>query len=338
MKALYDKAFYFIYDTSLVLSRPGLRLSKHEKRLVISDKEKCLEEIPFFRITSITLSKGISLTTDMLMSLSEKEIEVVFVDGIGRPFGSFIGTAHMRSARLRRAQYAAFNLSKGIYLARVFAEAKIRNQVKLLQYFTRNEPDEEVGTIIIQLKEILETLENFASDAAESARSSIMGYEGHAARIYWNAVSRLLEDKAEFNGRTGRGAIDSVNSCLNYGYAILYGEVWRAILRVGLDPYAGFLHSDRDGNLSLVYDLTEEFRQPLVDRAIISTFRRKWKPELDSEGRLSIVSRKHILDLVKENLDRENYSVTRLIAAQAKSLADYFIDKGVYQPLKRRWW
>ena len=85
MKALYDKAFYFIYDTSLVLSRPGLRLSKHEKRLVISDKEKCLEEIPFFRITSITLSKGISLTTDMLMSLSEKEIEVVFVDGIGRP-------------------------------------------------------------------------------------------------------------------------------------------------------------------------------------------------------------------------------------------------------------
>jgi CRISPR-associated protein Cas1 len=57
---------------------------------------------------------------------------------------------------------------------------------------------------------------------------------------------------------------------LNYGYGILYGNVWGAILNAGLEPFAGFLHVDRPGKPSLVLDLVEEFRQPVVDRAILS--------------------------------------------------------------------
>jgi hypothetical protein len=45
-----------------------------------------------------------------------------------------------------------------------------------------------------------------------------------------------------------------------------YGQVERAVLLDGLDPYAGFLHEDRPGKPSLVLDLIEEFRQLVVDR------------------------------------------------------------------------
>jgi len=41
-------------------------------------------------------------------------------------------------------------------------------------------------------------------------------------------------------------------------------------MNAGLEPFAGFLHVDRSGKPSLVLDLMEEFRQPVVDRAIFS--------------------------------------------------------------------
>ena len=41
-------------------------------------------------------------------------------------------------------------------------------------------------------------------------------------------------------------------------------------MNAGLEPFAGFLHVDRSGKPSLVLDLMEEFRQPVVDRAILS--------------------------------------------------------------------
>lgn len=37
----------------------------------------------------------------------------------------------------------------------------------------------------------------------------------------------------------------------------------------GLEPFAGFLHTDRPGKPSLVLDLTEEFRACTVDRTVI---------------------------------------------------------------------
>jgi CRISPR-associated protein Cas1 len=46
--------------------------------------------------------------------------------------------------------------------------------------------------------------------------------------------------------------------------------VWGAVVNAGLEPFAGFLHVDRPGKPSLVLDLIEEFRQPVVDRTVIA--------------------------------------------------------------------
>jgi hypothetical protein len=59
-----------------------------------------------------------------------------------------------------------------------------------------------------------------------------------------------------------------VNAMLNYGYAVLESEVRIAILQAGLDPEIGYLHANRKGRLSLVYDLMEPMR-PVVDRAVL---------------------------------------------------------------------
>src|SRR5439155_51969 len=86
-------------------------------------------------------------------------------------------------------------------------------------------------------------------------------------------VQARREQILAFNDARGLAfarAIVGVNASLTYGYGILYSQVWGAVLNAGLEPFAGFLHVDRPGKPSLVLDLTEEFRQPVVDRAVIA--------------------------------------------------------------------
>ena len=39
---------------------------------------------------------------------------------------------------------------------------------------------------------------------------------------------------------------------------------------MGLDPYVGFMHTDRPGRASLALDLVEEFRPVLADRFVLT--------------------------------------------------------------------
>jgi CRISP-associated protein Cas1 len=102
-------------------------------------------------------------------------------------------------------------------------------------------------------------------------------------------------------GRVHRGADDALNALLNYGYGILYGHVWGAVANAGLEPFAGFLHVDRPGKPSLVLDLVEEFRQPVVDRTVIAFINLGQKAEM-KEGLLDAGTRKAIAEKVLERL------------------------------------
>ena len=44
---------------------------------------------------------------------------------------------------------------------------------------------------------------------------------------------------------------------------------------VGLDPYVGFMHTDRPGRVSLALDLIEELRPVLADRFVLTLINKK---------------------------------------------------------------
>jgi CRISPR-associated protein Cas1 len=62
-------------------------------------------------------------------------------------------------------------------------------------------------------------------------------------------------------------ASDVINALLNYGYAVLAGEISKFINGFGLDAYYGFYHKPHSGFQPLVYDMMEPFRW-LVDYTI----------------------------------------------------------------------
>lgn len=104
---------------------------------------------------------------------------------------------------------------------------------------------------------------------------ALFGVEGEAAGLYFGRMGDMLRGKnsehyrSQWPGREGRGAVDPLNSALNFAYAMLLGEVLRAIVSCGLDPHAGFLHSSNRNKPALALDLMEEFRAPVADSVVV---------------------------------------------------------------------
>lgn len=264
-------------SAQLILSGFGLFLSKKSERLVVKESGKARYEFPFFRLGEIALaSRGISLSSDLIEELCRRGIRISFLGGGGKPYAMLTSPMLTATVQTRREQMLAFSDARGFDFSRRVVAGKIANQARLLKYFGKHvkQSDYERFTrltgLIDAIESSLKEVSKVKASRIEEARQSLMGLEGRSARFYWDGVKELIGHRAQFFGREHRGARDLVNALLNYGYGILYSAVWGAVLNAGLEPFAGFLHVDRPGKPSLVLDLVEEFRQPVVDRVVVA--------------------------------------------------------------------
>lgn len=78
-----------------------------------------------------------------------------------------------------------------------------------------------------------------------------------------------------FKGGADGPPLDPVNALLSFVYTLLTNTVTAALETVGLDPYVGYLHTDRPGRASLALDLIEELRPVLADRFVLSLINKR---------------------------------------------------------------
>lgn len=180
-------------------------------------------------------------------------------------------------------------------------------------------------------------------------RETIMGYEGNASASYWKSILAIIPDEFGFKDRSGRYASDPVNAMLNYGYGVLEGECWRVIHYSGLDPYGSFLHVDRPGKASLVYDIMEEFRQQIVDKSVLKIFSLgQVKPDdftiENGTCKMADGARKLLLNELLTKLESQvryedkNLKWTDLILNQARGIAQFLReDSKTYKGFWLRW-
>lgn len=69
--------------------------------------------------------------------------------------------------------------------------------------------------------------------------------------------------------------MDNVNALLSFVYTLLTNQIVAALESVGLDPYVGYLHTERPGRASLALDLIEELRAVVADRFVVSLINKK---------------------------------------------------------------
>ncbi len=107
-------------------------------------------------------------------------------------------------------------------------------------------------------------------------------------------------------------------------------------------PSDCFVHKDRPGKPSLVLDLIEEFRQPVVDRTVFGMLNRGMKLAVE-DGRLTDASRRMLAQRVAERLEAEEpyqgkrHKLRTIIQLQARRIAAHVRGDASYSPWIARW-
>ncbi len=335
----------------IVVDQFGAFLGRESGRLQVRQKKKTTEEYPFFKIERIVIaSPGVSLSASLIQECVKHGIALDFLGYGGRPYARLSSPELSGTVKTRREQILAYTDVRGLEFARMLVKGKLGNQVSILKYFAkyRKERDKETYSQIRQTVREVEEISSqiFACDGnpsnVDDDRQRLLSIEGRAGKLYWDVFTRLVPAEVGFEGREHQGATDPVNSLLNYGYGMLYAQVWGAIELAGLDPFAGFLHVDRPGKPSLVLDLIEEFRQQVVDRTVFGLVNRGYKPKMEQE-RLSDQTRKEfahkILDRLEggERYEGKVHKLRTIIQMQARHLAMFFRGERRYKAFVGSW-
>lgn len=306
-------------------------------------------ELPLFRIGEIVVaSHGVSVSADLIEACCERGIRLSFLNRSGKPYAMLSSPMLTATVITRREQLAAYGDERGVELARAIVRGKLANQAALLKYFGKYLKTADADGFD-RLSKIVKALVSGRSRAAkvaaariDDAREALLSIEGLAGRSYWSGVRILLSEGARFESREHRGAPDPVNSALNYGYGILYTQVWGAVMNAGLEPFAGFLHVDRPGKPSLVLDLVEEFRQPVIDRAVIAALNKGTAIET-REGMLTDTSRRTVAASVLERLEAEvnfrgqRHKLKSVVQIQARNVASFLRGGDRYRAFSFKW-
>ena len=173
---------------------------------------------------------------------------------------------------LRKEQYAvSVDAEKSLEIARNFILGKVFNCRWVLERATR---DHGLRIDVGRVKGVSARL---AASIAEirtcTSIDSLRGIEGDAAAAYFSVFNELIlstDNAFVFSGRNKRPPKDAVNAMLSLFYTVLSIDCSAALRGVGLDPFVGFLHTDRPGRRSLALDCMEEFRPILVDRFVLT--------------------------------------------------------------------
>lgn len=335
----------------LIIDQYGAFLGKHSGRLRVTKDGEKLAEAPLLHLEQVLITgEGIGLSADAVAACCTAGIPIYFLDPRGRPYAALYSAGLTGTVLTRREQLLAYTNRRGVDLALAFARGKIINQAGFLRYAAKYRQEaapavyEELCRYASEIRAHQTELDRITGDTVEEIRYTLLSVEGRAAQMYWAALQHIIPESYAWPGRRHRGAHDPINAALNYGYGILYGQVERALVLAGLDPYGGFIHADRPGKPSLVLDLIEEFRQVVVDRTIVGMATRGMKIELDDKGLLTEKSRREIAEKVLERLnaderyERKRQPLRTIIQSQARHIATFVRgDRAAYEPFIARW-
>ncbi|MEN3016455.1 MAG: CRISPR-associated endonuclease Cas1 [Candidatus Methanosuratincola petrocarbonis] len=338
----------------LIVDGYGRFIKREGDQIVVTEKGKVIHRVLAEELRQVLITGNGGISFDAMELLGECGVDLIKVDWKGEVVCR-LSSSMMRTVQTRREQYAAYNDHRGGHISKAIITSKLKNQYAVLGSLAkvRVEASPSAARMLLdgreyiskQIPEVMQLPEVRPSEI----RGTLMGIEGNCSKVYWEAISNILPKDFCFNGRSGRYAKDPINAMLNYGYALLEGEVWHGVHYSGLDPFGGFLHVDRPGKASMVLDLMEEFRQQIVDKSVIALVTREMIKVDDFEVvegicRLGDRSKRILIDSIESTFEEYvrykevKIRWTDLIMNQAVEIAKYLRgESSKYEPFYLRW-
>lgn len=210
--------------------------------LVVRDEEirkVFLDEIAVLLVED----PAVSLTGCLVEALAEKKIKTIFCDRKRNPVAELISHHGSHDSSLKiRTQFAWAEAVKSAVWQEIVSE-KIRKQADFLMELGKCKEAEMLRSYIGQVE---------GMDASNR--------EGHAAKVYFNALFGMQFTRSEEN---------ATNAALNYGYSIILSAFNRVITSSGYLTQLGIFHNNMFNHFNLGCDLMEPYRV-LVDRYVVN--------------------------------------------------------------------
>jgi CRISPR-associated endonuclease Cas1 subtype II len=236
---------------------------------------------------------AVSITAALLCELTKKKVKIVFCDEKRNPSSELIPYygAHDTSMKVRFQVAWEEDIKKAVWTEIV--SEKIRKQAEVLENLGKSE---------------FQLLQEYVAEiefADESNR------EGHAAKVYFNAI---------FGMDFTRTAENSINAALNYGYGLLLSSFNREIAVNGYITQLGLFHDNMYNQFNFGSDLMEPFR-PLVDKMVLQLAPQKFEHE----------EKVYMLTLLQKEVQiaERNEYVTNAIKIYTRSIFDALNEKDV---------
>ena len=185
-------------------------------------------------------STAVSMTAALLAELSRKKVKVIFCDEKRLPSSELVSYygSHDTSLKYRRQAIWSAEVKEKVWTEIV--REKIFQQKLFLSRLERKE--------VCLLNQYLEEL----------APGDPTIREGHAAKVYFNAIFGMDFSRTQDNLK---------NAALNYGYSILLSAMAKEIVSRGYCTQIGIGHNNQFNQFNFASDLIEPFRI-LIDRIV----------------------------------------------------------------------
>lgn len=241
------------------------------ENIVVLEESKEIGRIPLHNLEGIVSFGYRGVSPALMGACAEREISLCFVSPQGRFLARVTGKTR-GNVVLRVQQYeSSINSDKSLEIAKNCILGKVYNARWVLERSIRDHrmqiDADRVKDASEKLKNSLKLIQNCES------KEQLRGFEGEAASVYFGVFDELiLQQKREFyfHGRSKRPPQDNMNAMMSFVYTLLTNNITSALECVGLDPYVGYLHTERPGRVSLALDLIEELRAVLADRFVLS--------------------------------------------------------------------
>lgn len=180
-------------------------------------------------------NNAVSITGYLLSELIDKKIKVILCDKTRSPQAELIpyyGT-HNDSLKIKQQINWGDEVKGEVWTCIV--KEKILNQARLLDKYSKTSE--------------AELLRSYTS---ELIHGDISNREGHAAKVYFNALFGMSFTRSDEE--------NPINSALNYGYSLILSAFNREVAANGYLTQLGLAHDNQFNHFNLSCDLMEPFR------------------------------------------------------------------------------
>lgn len=264
-----------LLNTLFILSEETYSSLDGENIVILAENSE-KRRFPLHMLENIMCFSYKGASPALMGACAERKIGLSFFS----PNGKFLAGVHGKeygNVLLRKQQYRiSDDKEQGVQYAKNMMIGKVYNSRWTLERTARDHKErvdyESIRKISAELQEGLlkiRTVDNI---------DQLRGIEGELASRYFSVFDELIlnqKDDFIFQTRNRRPPMDRVNALLSFAYAVVERECANALRSVGLDPFVGFMHTDRPGRESMALDIMEEFRSILCDRFVLTLINTK---------------------------------------------------------------